>query len=277
MASCMGLARATDRRDAMTIEETTRHSRRALLTAAAGAAGAIAASAAVPATMRAADPDDVVKGIDNATIATTTITDSGADSTAFAGHATGTGYGYGVEGTSAAAAGIFGWSVSAPAWDPPFEPGFTANTGVFGTAAAGDHETTYGSGVWGDSPDAGVYGTGSVGVEGYGGWAVAGFANSTANSVGVFAAGGTASSSLALRAEGRVHFSRSGKKSIGSGKSSIVVYLTGVTSSSMVFAVLRTSESGRWVRAVVAASGKFTVYLNTKLASSASLSWFVLD
>ena len=61
------------------------------------------------------------------------------------------------------------------------------------------------------------------------------------------------------------------------GKSSVVVTLAGTTSTSKVFAVLATSESGRYVRAVVPASGKFTVYLNTTLRSSAVVSCFVLD
>ena len=50
-----------------------------------------------------------------------------------------------------------------------------------------------------------------------------------------------------------------------------------MTTSSKVFAVLATAESGRWVRAVVPAAGKFTVYLNTTLASRATVAWFVLD
>ena len=39
-------------------------SRRALLAAAAGGAAAVAASAAMPLTAAAADPNDVVKGVD---------------------------------------------------------------------------------------------------------------------------------------------------------------------------------------------------------------------
>jgi hypothetical protein len=260
----------------MAIDETAPRSRRALLAAAAGAAGAIAANAAIPGSIRAADPDDVVKGTDNATTSTTTITNTGDDSTAFAGHANGIGYGYGVEGTSAGAAGVFGWSISAPEWDPPFEPSYTAVTGVFGSAPAGDHVNTYGSGVWGDSPDAGVYGSGSIGVEGYGGYGVAGYSNGLTGGIGVLASSPN-NTAVALHAEGKVHFSRSGRKKVSAGKASIAISLAGVTSSSKVFAVFATSESGRWVRAVVPASGRFTVYFNTKLASAAYLSWFVLD
>ena len=51
----------------------------------------------------------------------------------------------------------------------------------------------------------------------------------------------------------------------------------GTGGSRKIFAVLATSEPGRYVRAVVPAAGKFTVYLNTTLTSSAVLSWFILD
>jgi len=260
----------------MAIDETAPRSRRALLAAAAGAAGAIAASAAIPGSIRAADPDDVVKGTDNPTTATTTVTNSGDDSTAIAGHATGIGHGYGVEGTSTGGAGVFGWSVSAPDWDPPFEPANTAVTGVFGSAPAGNGVDTYGAGVWGYSPDAGVYGSGSTGVEGYGGYGVAGYSNGLAGGIGVFAFSPN-NTAIALHAQGKVHFSRSGRKKVTSGKASIVVTLAGVTASSKVFAVFASNESGRWVRAVVPASGKFTVYFNTRLSSAAYVSWFVLD
>ena len=94
-------------------DETTAapRSRRALLTGAAATAAALAASAALPLGVSAADPDDVVKGVDNATTATTSVTNSTADSTALAGAAVGTGYG--VQGSSTGGAGLFGWSVEA--------------------------------------------------------------------------------------------------------------------------------------------------------------------
>jgi hypothetical protein len=119
-------------------------------------------------------------------------------------------------------------------------------------------------------------GTGGSGVEGYGGYGVAGYAHASSGCVGVFAHAPN-NSTLALNAQGKVHFSRSGRKTMSKGKASLKVTLSGVTSKSMVFAVLATSESGRYVRAVVPASGSFTVYLNTALASSAVVAWFVLD
>ena len=113
-------------------------SRRALLAAAAGTAVAFAAQAALPLTAGAVVPDPVLKGVDNATTTDTSVTDSGTGSTALIGAATGTGYGYGLLGTSATAAGVLGWSIAPPdaAW---FTPDVTMYTGVFGSAPEGDH------------------------------------------------------------------------------------------------------------------------------------------
>jgi hypothetical protein len=259
----------------MSTEATPLRSRRALLATAAGAAGALAVSAIAPLAVSAADPDDVVKGADNPTTTTTSITDSGADSTAFAAHATGGGTGYGIEATSTAAGGLVGWSIEPPdtSW---FLPEFTAYTGVFGSAPTNPDPDISSTAIWGDSPDIGVFGSGGNGVIGYGGVGVEGDANSLAGSIGVWAWAPT-TAQTALRVTGKVSLSRSGRKSIAKSKSSVSVSLTGVTSSSKVFAVLSSSESGRYVRAVVASSGKFTIWLNAKLTSSATVNWFVLD
>jgi hypothetical protein len=256
-------------------ELTTPRSRRALLAAAAGAVGALAANAAMPLTAAAVDGDAVTLGAPNDATQRTSITASGDDSNAFEGHATGTGVGYGLLGTSLDAGGIVGWSVSAPdaSW---FQPAFTAYTGVFGSAPAYIDSSNSATGVWGDSPDIGVLGTGGNGVVGYGYVGVEGDANSVAGSVGVWA-WAPSTAQVALRVTGKVSFNRSGRKAMSSGSSSALVYLGGVTSTSKVFAVLATSESGRWVRAVVPAAGRFRIYLNTTLSSSAVVSWFVLD
>jgi hypothetical protein len=267
-------------------------SRRALLTAAAAAGGALVASAALPMAAMAHDIDDVQKGVDNPTTATTTITDSGNVSTAFAGHATGaadvvTGAaGAGLEGTSALGAGVFAWSINAPSLVP--DASVLSHTGVYGFSPAGDGITTFGAGVWGDSEDAGVYGSGTYGVIGNGAIGVIGETNASDNGLGVVgdasgSAGGIGvlafgdAGSTALHAEGKVHFSRSGRVAMSSGHSSKAVTLVGGTGGSKVFAVLATTETGRWVRAVVPATGKFTIYLNTTLSTAAVVSWFVLD
>jgi hypothetical protein len=259
----------------MATEELKPRSRRALLAAAAGAAGALAASAAMPLAAAAHDPDDVALGQPNTTATTTSITFSGLDDTAFAGHAEGTGTNYGTVGTSTSGAGVFGWSVSPP--DPSwFLREYTSYTGVFGYAPTNPDPSIWSTGIWGDSPDIGVYGSGSYGVVGYGGVGVEGDANSLAGSIGVRAWAPT-TAQIALKVSGKVSLSRSGRKAMSSGSSSILVYLGGVTATSKVFAVLSTSESGRWVRAVLPAAGRFRIYLNTTLSSSAVVSWFVLD
>jgi hypothetical protein len=215
----------------------------------------------------------VVKSQDNATTATTSVSNSTNDSNALGGNAVG--LGYGVLGTSTLGAGVLAWSVTPP--DPLwFDPSIAGHTGVFGSSPAGDHIDTFGTGVWGDSEDTGVLGTGGIGVNGYGGVGVEGDANSQAGSIGVVAYAPT-TAQYALKTYGKVYFDRAGRTAMASGKSSLSKTLAGVTSTSKVFAVLATSESGRYVRAVVPASGKFTVYLNTTLTSSAVVSWFVID
>jgi hypothetical protein len=53
------------------------------------------------------------------------------------------------------------------------------------------------------------------------------------------------------------------------------VSLGGVTASSLVFAVLAQNRSGRYVRAAVPESGKFTIYLNQNVSSDTKVSWIV--
>jgi len=131
-------------------------------------------------------------------------------------------------------------------------PGAAGVTGYAAQATSGD------TGLAGYGTAHGVYGR-----------------SDASNGVGVYATAGSAG--VALQAVGKVKLSRSGKTSMAAGTSSKSVTLAGVTTSSMVFAVLATSASGRWVRAVVPHTGSFTIYLNTTLAATASVSWFVLN
>jgi hypothetical protein len=259
-------------------------SRRALLTAAAGAAGAFAAGALIPASVAAA-PAGLLSDVENQTAEPTSVKITTPDSTAFIGAASGAGSGFGLQGTTTGggtsdapgAAGVVGFSTAAPKWTPAFTPQSTGLTGVFGYAPQGEPlGNTFGSGVWGDSPDTGVLGTGGIGVEGFGFVAVLGHANNNAGSVGVhaFADGPT---STALVVEGKAHFSRSGRTAIARGKSSLRITLAGTTPTSKVFAVLATSLAEHYVRAVVPATDAFTIHLNVALASKAYVNWFVLD
>lgn len=176
----------------------------------------------------------------------------------------------------------------------------TLPTGTYGEAAGASP-----TGVWGQGgtvstgSSTGVYGEGDTGVWGFGGWGVFGASDATGTGVygfsgasvpaapvhtGVFgySDSGTgvyakAATGTALYVVGKARFSRSGRSTIGSGKSSLVVYLAGVTTSSLVFAVLYSSRSGRYVRAVTPTTGKFTIYLNTTVTSSTYVSWFVVN
>ena len=255
----------------MTDNASEPRSRRALLAAAAGGAAALAASAALPLTAMANNGDPVVLGDTpgpNTATATTTITNSLPDSDAFAAQATGTGFG--LKGSSTGGAGIVGWSISAPSLNPVNG----AYTGIFGWSPAGTVDGPVGVGVVGASDDWGVYGEGTVGVYGYGAYGVVGESASTAAGVTAFAKSAT---DLALDVVGKVRFSRSGRSSIAAGKSTKIVTLAGVSSSSRVFAVLHSNRSGRYVRAVVPTSGSFKIYLNSTVSSSTYVAWFVLN
>jgi hypothetical protein len=253
----------------MTEDVSVPRSRRALLAAAAGGAAALAASAALPLTAMAADPNDVEKNTENqATTDTTGIANSTAGSTAFAASATGTGFG--LEGSSSGGAGIVGWSISGPT----FDPADGAYTGIWGWSPAGPIDGPIGVGVVGQSDDWGVFGGGTVGVYGYGTFGVVGESASTAAGVTAFAKSAT---DLALDVVGKVRFSRSGRTSVAAGHSTKVVTLAGVSASSRVFALIHSNRSGRWVRSVVPTAGSFKIYLNGTVSSSTYVAWFVLN
>ena len=264
-------------------DDSTPRSRRALLAAAAGGAAALAAQAALPLTAMAADPNDVVLGGENHATSRTAIlrdddTPNSVGMTISNGgnESVGTetfGQGVGLYAGGLTLAGTY--SVSRADVDNVPEPfSATTYTGVYGYSAA-DPVNGLGTGVWGDSPDFGVYGSGYFGVYGSGVVGVTGQAETTSGP-GVRAMG-TTSSSLALQVIGKVSFNRAGRKTISAGKSSLVVSMAGVTSTSKVLAVLNSNRSGRYVRAVVPSTGKFTIYLNSSVSSSTYVAYFVID
>jgi hypothetical protein len=249
----------------MALDPTTPRSRRALLTAAAGGAAAVAASAAAPASVFAV-PGAVLTETANASTAETSLSMTSATATdvtlkiatttttaasflAAAGDQTGI-------ATDTGFTGIYGWTEGAPVSDP-------------------NH---IGSGVWGDSVDIGVVGTGTVGVEGDGFIGVFGAGANDPTAIGMLATGfdGTGNF-IALDVRGKAKFSRSGRASIGAGKSTIKINLAGVSFSSLVFAVLRSNRTNRFVRAVVPTTGSFTIYLNAAVTSSSYVVWFVVN
>jgi hypothetical protein len=242
-------------------------SRRALLTAAAGAAGAVAATAALPVTALAHDPDDVQKEVDNATALTTSITTTSADPV----NAPKISFKARTVNTDAAAL------VGSTGDETNIAPvAVTAFTGVYGWAPTAASDTSFGSGVWGDSDDVGTYGLGNVGVRGDGFIGVVGAG--PVGGVGVRAWGGNGSGSdIALQVYGKVQFSRAGRATIGAGKSGVKVNMAGVSANSRVFAVLHSNRAGRFVRAVVPTTGSFTIYLNTTVTSSTYVAFFVIN
>jgi hypothetical protein len=296
-------------------EETEKRSRRALLLAAAGGAAAVAAHAALPSAALAHDPDDLALNQDNATTADTGVTNSSGGN-AFHAAASGAGTGlYGSSDFGAGVSGsISGPGGAAVAADGHAGPGVraasasvagvyavsgditfaadvdeTASTGIYGyTPTSPTPETVVGVGVWGESADIGVYGNGAVGIAGDGFRGVSGYGYdpggigvlgraADAGTYAVYADAGTNVDRVALRAKGRVVFDRSGRASMSAGQSAKTVYLAGVTGSSLVFAVLATNRTGRWVRAVVPTAGRFTIYLNTTLTAASYVIWWVLN
>jgi hypothetical protein len=278
-------------------EKEIRKSRRALLAAAVGGAAAVAAQAALPLAAQAHDADDVELGAVNASATTTEIDASADDIDAFKATATGTGSAVvaaAVDGAGLAAASDTVAGAYVTSGDPTTAQtiGQTLGTGVYGfTPTSPDPQTFVGTGVWGESPDVGVYGDGFLGVEGDGlGDDSAGVVGYTAGARGVGVVGqadgsagigvlayAPASNQTALKVTGKVSFSRSGRSTIGSGKSSLTVNVVGVTSSSRVFAQLASNRSGRYVRAVVSTTGKFTIYLNTTVTSASYVIWWILN
>ncbi len=267
--------------------ESAPRSRRALLAAAAGVAAAAAATVVAPAAALAADPDDVVKNQDNATTAVTSITQSTADTDAFQAH--GLGKGSGVVGTTDATtnAGLLGLAGDASQSAYVTQP-FDLDAGVYGYAA----QTGLSSGVFAEGP-IGVYAFGDFATYADGG-TVGVFASAALSGTAVHAHAGTGAapapltnvallgtvtsrSQVGIYARGRAVLpDRSGRATIAKGKASKTVSVANMTSSNAAYAVLNTNRSGVYVRAVVPASGKITIYLNKAVPASTSIAWLVL-
>jgi hypothetical protein len=298
------------------IDSRSLRSRRAILGAALGGVGALVAqSLGRAAPVAAANDDTVLLGqgttaTDNAATLPTIVNSSadalgGVSSTGIGvygrstgpttpGHSTGvigaTGDGtairddtsqigvYGFSDDSNSATGVWGESVLGTGVVG------TGSWGVYGTGGAIGVIGTASSvtnGVYGFSGDdnpflqplaaAGVLGTGGAG----GGVGVRGHA-ATGGLYGVLATAAS-STQYALYVSGKVHFSRSGRVSMASTATSKKVVLAGVTTSSFVVATLQTSISGCSVRAVVPATGSFTIYLSKAPGKTAAVGYVVMN
>ena len=94
--------------------------------------------------------------------------------------------------------------------------------------------------------------------------------------VGVYARAAT-TAQTALYVDGKARFTRSKRVSIGATKTSLKVTLTGVTTASYILATLQTSVSGCYVRAVVPASGYFTIYLSKAPGKTVYVGYLVIN
>lgn len=267
--------------------ESVPRSRRALLAAAAGVAAAAAATVVAPAAALATDPDDVVKSQDNATTAVTSITQSTADTDAFQAHGLGTGTGVvgTTEGTTNAGVVGLAGDTSLSVYATQL---FDIDAGLYGYA----NQTGLSSGILAEGP-VGVYGYGDFAVYADGG-TVGVFASAAPSGTAVHAHAGagqppapltnvallgtvTSRNQVGIYARGRAVLpDRSGRTTIAKGKASKTVSVANMTSGNYAYAVLNTSRSGVYVRAVVPGSGKITIYLNKAVPASTSVAWLVL-
>jgi hypothetical protein len=268
-------------------------SRRAILAAALGGTGAlVAASAALPLSVAAADPNDVARDTDNETTAVTSITQTTADTGAFEGHGKGDGPGVVGSTDTTVRAGVAGLSggIDGSGWADAAPDVFGVDAGVYGFA---DH-TDISGGVWGESLGGiGVLGTGALGVFAFGLDALQAVADGGTAVQGHAGPGDppvppdypvallgtvTTNAQVGLEARGRVRFpNRSGRATIAAGRSSVTVNVSGVTSGNIVFAVLNGGGGGgRWVRAAVPYAGKIAIYLNGAVTTSTAVAWLVL-
>jgi hypothetical protein len=267
--------------------DVDRRSRRALLTAATGAAAAVAATMVAPVAVLGADPDDVQKNVDNGTTGVTSILQQTADTDAFVGRGQGSGVGLVGRTTATTNAGVVGYAGDKAGSVYDTHP-FDVDAGVYGYTG----QTDVSSGVFGEGPT-GVYGLGDIGVFADGA-TIGLFASGYPSGTGVHAHAGagappasvtnvalmgsvTSTNQAGIYATGRVMFPhRSGRAAFSANARTKTVSVSGMTSSNYALAVLNTYRSGVYVTAVVPAAGKITIYLNKAVTSTTYVAWFVL-
>ena len=178
----------------------------------------------------------------------------GGDSTGVIGN--GDGSGSGVVGNSGAgdAHGVEGF-------------GSGTGSGVVGRGGAGGGAGMVGSALGNGSGVVGIGAGSGAGLEGIGG----------AGGVGVLAessGGGTA-----LKATGRVVFSKSGVLTVPAGKSTVTKTGVALTAASLVLATLQQDVPGVWVRSAVpnVTAKSFTVHLSKAVSAKTKVAWFVLN
>jgi hypothetical protein len=103
------------------------------------------------------------------------------------------------------------------------------------------------------------------------------YAEAMGNGVPVYAVGGSPDRVGLQIKQGRFLYQHSSRVLMKKGTSKYTRTLPGVTSSSQVFAVLRSYRSGTYVAAVICRSGSFTIRLNRALARNTYCSYFVVN
>lgn len=278
-----------------------RRTRRQLLTGGAAAAGAVAAASLARGTPALAnDGDNLVLGQLNQAMHTTSVNNSGGDTT-FAALATSNGTalegdavdGIGVSGTSVTGTGVSGMSGStAPNAAAVFGELISNFPGPFSAAVRGQNDGTGGDGigVYGSHAGSGwgVYGTSQsgfgvfgsagsgVGVTGSSKTGVLGSATSRAG-VGVLAE--NADGGTALKVNGIAKFSRSGVATVARGRSQVSHRLP-LTSASFVLATIQGNVTDLYVRGVTittGSNGSFTIHLSKAVAAKTKVAWLVVS
>jgi hypothetical protein len=153
----------------------------------------------------------------------------------------------------------------------------TQNTGL-STNSSGNAFDVLQKGT--DSRATAVYGYAANGWGVYGGTQYGRGVSATATKTGTGVHAEAASTGTALRVVGKAVFRRSGILTIKAGESSATKgNIGGLTSSSLVLAVLQQNVTSRWVRAVVpnVANGSFTVLLNSTVSSDTKVAWFIVN
>ncbi len=180
-----------------------------------------------------------------------TGTAGGATASGVKGRSLGGGFGVYGQTDSAIRSGVYGQNDSGP--------GVSGRTTSPYAAVSGQNDGG-GYGVVGQSNKPGGVGV-SASAQGDGGTALEGISES----------------GIALRVEGRVEFSRSGRKRIPAGAISAVVSVAGVTASSLVLATAQVSQAGCSVRAAVPTANKVTIWLTTAApAGGLPVGWFII-
>jgi hypothetical protein len=271
----------------MAVEQVTSRSRRQMLAAAVGGIGALVATAVHrPSRVSADTGDNLILGNDNTadTVTRLTTTDPVVGGAALELVAPGITTGLNImAGTTGAAAEADVVGLQGTSLTDAMSAGVVGTTQE-GIGVVGGAQGDFGAGVLGFGYN-GMYGFGAIGTTGDAdggcgvqGWSGADFPPNPTTQTGVWA--GASSGRTALQVNGRAKFTRSGRTSIAANTSKKTISVPGgVFSSSFAFAVLNTSRSGIYVRAVVPSpsTDKITIYLNKAVGHSTSCAWMVLS